>query len=76
MLWLVPISEVERSDSMAQSSFLSGPEKNGCLRLYNKNRWETAYLQVVGKAPHHFAYIVESDAIPAYWQSVVRPVET
>lgn len=72
--YFIGVKDIEFSNRRADESFLSGPEKEDMVRLFNKNAWETHYFPIVAPSPNRYGYVVEADAVPHYWRSAFRPL--
>lgn len=62
-----------RFDLEAQRSFRSEAPKPEHFRLYNKNGADTLHVRVIGQCPYRHGWIVECDAVPDYFKSVLQP---
>lgn len=52
---------------------MSEDARDGCFRLFNKNADETLHVRPVGQLPNAAVWIVECDAVPEYFKSVLMP---
>ena len=75
MKYIVYQDTVERSNDMANNSFLAKPIRKGYLRLYNKNAWRTPYYKIVEQCKNKRAWIVERKTpIDPYWKNSINPI--
>jgi hypothetical protein len=56
----------------AEQSAISGPIRNGYMRLFNKNAGETVYVKVVAQSFTRHGWIVELDEVPTYFKNILH----
>lgn len=65
-----------RSERRAEFAHTVKPEKEGYIRLYNKNAFRTSYYKIIEPCKDIFAWIVEPETeVDPYWINLVKPVE-
>lgn len=69
------LSELERLllEQRARASFVAEPQRDGYLRLFNKNAHTTTHVRIVEKCPDRYGWIVECDEVPEYFRRVLTP---
>jgi len=62
-------------EQKASWSFVSGPQKKGMFRLFNKNALTTMYVRPIRQSQFRYGWIVQADGpIDPHFKNVLTPM--